>query len=98
MATPDYYLTLGVARNAELKVIKKAYRSLALQWHPDKNPNNKVEAEAKFKDIKSEHGREGQRGTRGSPLNSAGRTRLALTLIRCAHCLFLLLPLPVQFQ
>ena len=55
MATPDYYLTLGVARNAELKSIKKAYRSLALQWHPDKTPNNKAEAEAKFKDIKSEH-------------------------------------------
>ena len=54
MATRDYYLTLGVARNAELAVIKKAYRSLALQWHPDKNPNNKAEAEAKFKDIKSE--------------------------------------------
>lgn len=53
MSTPDYYSTLGVSRTAELKVIKKAYRALALQWHPDKNPNNKAQAEEKFKDIKS---------------------------------------------
>lgn len=33
----DYYKILGVARNAKVKVIKKAYRELALQWHPDKH-------------------------------------------------------------
>lgn len=33
----DYYKILGVPRNAKIKVIKKAYRELALQWHPDKH-------------------------------------------------------------
>src|SRR4028119_1995516 len=46
----DYYATLGVARGADEKEIKKAYRKLARQYHPDINPNNKG-AEAKFKEI-----------------------------------------------
>src|SRR5579864_2566050 len=47
----DYYKTLGVAKNANAKEIKSAYRKLARQWHPDVNPTRKQEAEEKFKDI-----------------------------------------------
>ena len=46
----DYYATLGVAKNDDPKTIKKAYRKLAQELHPDKNPGN-AEAEARFKDV-----------------------------------------------
>lgn len=47
----DYYNILKVNRNARDEDLKKAYRRLAMIWHPDKNPINKREAEAKFKQI-----------------------------------------------
>ncbi len=54
MAKRDYYEVLGVSKNASDDEIKKAYRKLAIKYHPDKNPGDK-EAEAKFKEINEAH-------------------------------------------
>ena len=55
MATrPDYYKTLGVDKKATPEEIKKAYRKLARQYHPDRNPDDK-QAEARFKEISQAH-------------------------------------------
>lgn len=47
----DYYDVLGVSRNATQDEIKAAYRRLAKEYHPDRNPNNRAEAEEKFKQL-----------------------------------------------
>lgn len=51
MAQKDYYRILGVGENATEDEVKKAYRKLAVKFHPDKNPDNRKEAEEKFKEI-----------------------------------------------
>jgi molecular chaperone DnaJ len=46
----DFYEVLGVARTASVEEIKSSYRKAALKWHPDRNPENKEEAEVKFRE------------------------------------------------
>jgi DnaJ-class molecular chaperone len=50
-ANKDYYKILGVKEDATLDEIKKAYRNLALKYHPDRNSKDKKEAEERFKEI-----------------------------------------------
>lgn len=55
MAARDYYSVLGVSRDASPEEIKKAYRRLAIRYHPDRNPND-PEAEERFKEISEAYG------------------------------------------
>ena len=50
MSDRDYYEVLGVGKDASADDIKKAYRRMAMKYHPDRNPGDKV-AEEKFKEI-----------------------------------------------
>jgi DnaJ-class molecular chaperone len=52
----DYYQTLGVPRDASSEDIKKAYRQLAMQFHPDRNPGKEGWANEKFKEINEAYG------------------------------------------
>lgn len=81
----DYYKTLEIPRNASESEIKKAYRRLALKWHPDKNPDNLDEANKRFKELSEayevlsddkkrrvydKYGKEGLMGDRGRQSSS----------------------------
>ncbi|CAL5041269.1 unnamed protein product [Urochloa decumbens] len=80
----DYYKVLGVDRGAGDDDLKKAYRKLAMRWHPDKNATNKKEAEAKFKQIseayevlsdpqkRTIYDQLGEEGLKGQPPPGAG--------------------------
>jgi len=80
---PDYYQLLGVGRNADTEEIKKAYRKLALQYHPDRNQGSK-DAEARFKEVtqayevlrdsekRALYDRYGEQGLKGAGAGPAG--------------------------
>jgi DnaJ family protein B protein 4 len=85
----DYYNVLKLCKGASDDELKKAYRKLAMKWHPDKNPNNKKVAEAKFKEVAEayevlsdpqkrslydNYGEEGLKANFSSP-NSSGGTQ-----------------------
>ena len=84
MAKRDYYQVLGVEKNASPDDIKRAYRRLAIKYHPDKNPGDK-EAEAKFKecaeayevlsdpDKRRQYDQFGHEGLRGSGMHDFSR-------------------------
>jgi molecular chaperone DnaJ len=85
MTKRDYYEVLGVSRNASKDEIKKAYRKLAMQYHPDRNPGDK-DAEEKFKEAaeayevlsddekRAKYDRFGHDGLRASGFSSGGFT------------------------
>lgn len=79
----DYYETLGVSKNAGPDEIKSAFRRLAFQYHPDRNPGNEAMSEARFKEINEAYSvlcddrkrREYDARRRGSPTQAGFRAR-----------------------
>ena len=87
----DYYDILGVSKSATAQEIKKAYRKLAVKYHPDRNPDN-AEAEAKFKEaaeayevLSNEQKRQkydqfGHAGVKGGPGGGGGFSGGGMTM------------------
>ncbi|MCO5564793.1 hypothetical protein L7F22_018461 [Adiantum nelumboides] len=85
----DYYRILKVDKTASEDDLKKSYKRLAMKWHPDKNPDNKVYAEAKFKQIceayevlsdshkRSVYDRYGEEGLKDMPTDTASAEALS---------------------
>ncbi len=86
MAKRDYYEVLGVGKQSSADEIKRAYRRMAMKYHPDKNPNDK-EAEAKFKECaeayevlsdtekRQRYNQFGHEGLRGTSMHDFSRMR-----------------------
>ena len=91
MAKRDYYEVLGVSKGADTAAIKKAYRKLAIKYHPDKNPDN-TEAETKFKEAaeayevlsdeqkRARYDRFGHAGVSGGPSGGGGFSGGGMTM------------------
>lgn len=98
MSEVNYYDVLGLPRNSSDEDIKKAYRKLAMKWHPDKNRDNAEEAARKFQDIgeaydvlsdmekRAIYDRYGYDGLKnGVPMGDGGKGFINLLFVRLHH-------------
>ena len=84
MSNKDFYEILGVSRSASDDEIKKAYRKLAMKYHPDRNPDNK-EAEEKFKEIQKAYDCPTHRKKRHTTNTATPRSNRVASAVRAAQ-------------
>lgn len=94
----DYYKVLGVPRDATDAQLKKAYRKLALKWHPDKNKDNAAAASEKFKEVgeafavlsdpkkRAVYDQHGADGLKGGVPDGRGGKLLLCAAVACLVC------------